>query len=457
MKPYFKHRLGFWLSFSLLVGSCFCGCAGANTYESSASLQTASDTSKSDTDATADKIDKPLSGDTANTVAAISETQTDSASARNDSEDDSATQITLTLMTNGTGDHSFIDEIQKQYPDIDFKVETYPEEQYYTILKTRLATGKGPDFLFIQPGYAGSNGVKELADAGYLLPVTEEFQNLEEGEITHHALISDQDVYGISLAYMMLGVVYNRSIFEDLGLSVPTCWEEFLLCCQNIKESGISPIAFAGQDPMSYQFGIYQIAVNQLYSKDPTWDEKLRNGETAFTDPGSWDTILNTFLSLYKAGYIREASLVQTSQEAQEEFSRGDAAMYFSISSYARQNQQTDDFGFFPLPANKRGEQQYICAADLGGIGIYSGTAHPELCKKLMTDIIWKKLESSYSDFADRKTQVSYQDLPALPFCNQGWPNEVEIVMEKKLQQLLTNSDITVPDITEAMQANLMK
>lgn len=80
-------------------------------------------------------------------------------------------------MESGTGNYA---DVRKQsleaqllddFPDIEIIVEAYPEEQYYSILNTRLSMGEGPDFFNIQPNWAGPNAVQKLAPAGYLEPL----------------------------------------------------------------------------------------------------------------------------------------------------------------------------------------------------------------------------------------------------------------------------------------------
>ena len=39
--------------------------------------------------------------------------------------------------------------------------------------------------------------------------------------------------------------------------------------------------------------------------------------------------------------------------------------------------------------------------------------------------------------------------------CNQGWYNEVEVVMEEKLQEYLMGGKIQISDIARAMQEEL--
>lgn len=92
--------------------------------------------------------------------------------AREQSEEEKET-ITVSVMTPLYSDDGLQDVLKQKYPEIRLEFFGYPEEQYYTVLKSRLAIGKSADILDIQLGYAGPNGVEEIGPAGYLLPLYE--------------------------------------------------------------------------------------------------------------------------------------------------------------------------------------------------------------------------------------------------------------------------------------------
>ena len=166
--------------------------------------------------------------------------------------------------------------LKKQYPGIQIDLLSYPEDQYYTVLKSRLSTQNAADIIDIQLDYAGPNGVKELGPAGYLYPlyeVSENYSDLNEENL----LISDGKVYGKAWQRMTLGITYNRTLFEKYGLSYPTCLEEFLDCCEILKNHGIQPLVIEGHNISSFQYPLYQIAANQLYPVYPDYDKQPRN------------------------------------------------------------------------------------------------------------------------------------------------------------------------------------
>lgn len=376
-------------------------------------------------------------------------------------------KIILTYMAPSYGNHSFvgkesIDKINETYPDIEIQPVIYSEEQYYTVLKTRLATGKGPDLFFVQPEYAGPNGVSSLAESGYLAPVTD-LESIKNADDTKCALIRHQDqVYSVSVGKMALGVLYNKTVFEESGLTVPGCWEEFIECCETLKEKGIQPMTLGGKARNTYQYGLYQIAANQIYPQEPDYDKELREGTKKFTDKGTWDKVLTIYTGLYREGYMDPESMELTANEARQKLEDREAAMLFVSSGEARNlvtsgAENGDEYGMMPLPANNRGEKTYWSIGETGGVGVYAGSAYPEECKKILENEFWKELlnpepqEDRFWEEIDR----AYEAGNYFYLCNQGWNNEVEIVMEKKLAEYITGSRIQIRDITRAMQAEL--
>lgn len=197
----------------------------------------------------------------------------------------------ITFMESGTGNYA---DVRKQsleaqllddFPDIEIIVEAYPEEQYYSILNTRLSMGEGPDFFNIQPNWAGPNAVQKLAPAGYLEPLDDlaVIQNADEADT--ESVTWNGHTYSLNRFSMILCTYYNKSIFEKLGLSIPQNWAEFLNMCEKLKNAGITPVISGNKDSYALQFGLYQIAANQVYSKSPDFNAQLADGNSFLFRP----------------------------------------------------------------------------------------------------------------------------------------------------------------------------
>lgn len=373
----------------------------------------------------------------------------------------------LTYMVPGYGDDSYlgrrvVERINEAFPDVEIQLEKYAEDQYYTVLNTRLATGKGPDLFFIQPEYAGANGLDSLVEAGYLAPVTDLVCIRNADETRYSLLRRNGQVYSVSVGKMAVGLLYNKTLFEENGLTFPKCWEDFLACCESLKGKGIQPITLGAAEKNGYQLGLYQIAANQLYTKDTDYDQKLREGTRKFTDEDGWNKVLRMYTDLYDRQYMDPQSIHLTGRETEEMLLNREVAMIFTGSMQAEGflmdgEKRADEFLFTTLPANERGEPTYWSMGEVGGIGMYAGTKYPEACKTVLEEFWSYLLESDgpgNEDFSG-EAQEAYDSGRYFHLCNHGWYNEVEVVMEKKLQEYFAGGEMQIEDITAAMQQEL--
>lgn len=100
--------------------------------------------------------------------------------------------------------------VEKEFPNIKLEVTKLPDDQYYTALKTKLASGECPDIILVHPKYAGANGVINLAKAGYLEPLTDLKVLDKVGEGARDAFTYDGEIYGVGSNVSMLGTYFNK-------------------------------------------------------------------------------------------------------------------------------------------------------------------------------------------------------------------------------------------------------
>jgi raffinose/stachyose/melibiose transport system substrate-binding protein len=387
--------------------------------------------------------------------------------------------ITITVMYSGVAaENDFEVEqlpalVNKAFPNITLEVTKLPDDQYYTALKTKLASGEAPDMFLVQPMYAGANSVFALAKAGYLEPLTD-LKIMDKIGVGADSFTYEGETYGVPSGVTMLGTYYNKDMFEANGLSVPTNWDEFLNACEVLKNAGIQPIVMGDKDMYVMQFGLYQLAASLVYPNNPEFDTHLRTGETKYTDKDTWDKVLEMYGTLYENGYIEDTSLGLGATQAIQKFIDGEAAMTFdgSFNAPAITAIGSADFerGFFPLPGNAAGEDTYASIALGAGPAIYGKSKYVEECKAILE--LWYDGESDvYKAYADSgKVVVTYGygsdkvnplfqpfiDLynqgKSYYWCNQGWPAGVETEMETLFGELIGGQGTTPEDITKGMQ-----
>lgn len=371
----------------------------------------------------------------------------------------------ITFMVSGTGDYaqrykeSLEEKLLDDFPDIEITVEAYPDEQYYSTLNTKLSMGDGPDFFRIQSYWAGPNAVQKLAPADYLvplddLPVIQSTDKNNTDPFTYNG-----HIYSLDDGSMILCTYYNKSVFQKLGLSIPQNWQEFLDVCETLKQNGITPIVTGNKDSYTMQFCLYQIAASQVYAENPDFNAQLADGTTHFTDPGTWDKVLDQYLLLFKNNYVLEHSLTMGNSEAIERFTNGEAAMLFN-ANFTYPSLTTamgeDEVGAFPLPANDVGQPVYTVISKGNGTAVYSGSKHIELCKQIFNKLYApadaSATEESSADniwqiFLNLQEKGQYTNN-----CNQGWKGDVEWTLEDGLSQKIAGASISVNYITAQMQ-----
>lgn len=169
-----------------------------------------------------------------------------------------------------------------------------------------------------------SGGVKDLTELA--APLLDRYS---EG-MTDHCYIGDHlwalPYYDAS-SYMCL---YNKTMFDELGLTAPATWEELLsVSAELAKQDDVMPMIFHGKDgwawPMMYTETYNQATGNA--SVDAV--EAFLKGEASFVSDASIQAfdLLNKF---YEDGVLTQASLDTDEEGMIATFAQGKAGMLFA-------------------------------------------------------------------------------------------------------------------------------
>ncbi len=385
--------------------------------------------------------------------------------------------ITITMMVSGVAtENDFETEqlpalVKAKWPNVTLEVTKLPDDNYYTSLKTKLASGECPDIILAQPMYAGQNSCYALAEAGYLASLND-LDSVKDRMASLGSVTYEGDVVVSTAGVAILGCYYNKDLFAQAGISAePKTWDEFLAACKALQDAGIQPIVMGDKDQYVLQFGLYQLAANEIYPKNPDYDIQLRSKEAAFTDEGTWDTVLEMYKTLYDNKYIDASqSLGYGASQAITDFADGKAAMTFDGSFNASALLAGGaNVGYFPIPG-KEGVYTATCLS--AGYSVYKNSEYVDQCKELLD--YWMDGESEIWDayLATGRVIATYgkgsEESPNYelfkPFidllnegkgfywCNQAWPAGTETEMEALFSEMVGGQGTTVEDITQGMQ-----
>lgn len=147
--------------------------------------------------------------------------------------------------------------------------------------------------------------------------------------------------------YYWWGVFYRRSVFDQLGATVPTTWADYLALCEHIQAQGMAPIITgAGRDPwpLVAWFDYLNLRINGAQ-----FHRALLAGEHRFDGP----EVKAVFAELAKVvPYFHPSSRSYAYQEAITPFAQGEAAMYLMgalITDVLPDDVEDLDFFQFPV------------------------------------------------------------------------------------------------------------
>jgi raffinose/stachyose/melibiose transport system substrate-binding protein len=139
------------------------------------------------------------------------------------------------------------DQYMADHPNVKIDITVLENEAFKTKLTTTMQAGKVPD---VFQSWGGGT-LAEQAQASLVKDISEDTSSwigdLNEAGVGLYQVDGKQ--YGVPYNLGMVGVWYNKALFEKAGISEPPAtWEDFLADVQKLKDAGITPLAVGEKD-----------------------------------------------------------------------------------------------------------------------------------------------------------------------------------------------------------------
>ncbi|MFV0473532.1 MAG: extracellular solute-binding protein, partial [Pikeienuella sp.] len=276
---------------------------------------------------------------------------------------------------------SLIATFEAENPGITVKFEPFEASNYATILSTALAGDTGPDVMMVR----AYGAFEAVAGAGYLMPLSADvvpgLASLPAAALTAETLRADGTVYGVPFASQTMLIVYNRAIYEELGLSEPQTWDELVANAQAIKDSG--RFALGNGTATAWQNETIVSALASSVIGRSFFDDLVAE-KADFTDPRFVEglTKLNEISAFFPDGFT---GLDYPS--SQQLFVSGFAGMFaggsFELANFKSQNPDLD-LGIFAAPGLSADDEKLVGIFYDGGYAGNAGTEHAEAVQKFL-------------------------------------------------------------------------
>lgn len=237
-------------------------------------------------------------------------------------------------------------------PNVTINIESRPGgTEGDNIVKTRLATGDMTDIFFYNSGSLlqalnPSDTLVDLSGEAFIENIVESFlPTVSQGE----------GIFGVPTGTAMGGgILYNKAIYEELGLSVPKTWDEFAANNAAIMEAGTPPVLATFGDTWTSQLFVLADYYNVAQAV-PTFAEDYTNNAAKYATTPEAMAGFNYLQQGFEQGWWQTDYATTTFEQGLQLLADGEVAHYpmlsFALSTIATNNpDKIENIGFFAQP-----------------------------------------------------------------------------------------------------------
>ncbi|TVS00853.1 MAG: carbohydrate ABC transporter substrate-binding protein [Rhodobacteraceae bacterium] len=240
-----------------------------------------------------------------------------------------------------------VERFQEMHPDLNIELTLIDREANKTQIRNYL-TANAPD---VNGWYAG-NRMRPYVNAGLFEDVSDLWDGPmgEELASTRPALTLDGKQWGVPYTYYQWGIYYRSDIYDELGLTPATTWDEELANCQAILDSGRKCYTI-GTRFLWTAGGWFDYLNLRTHGYD--FHMALTANEIPWTDDRVRETFAN-WRELIDMGAFIDNHTAYTWQEAQPYLVNGEAVAYlmgnFLVEPLRDAGMTDDQVGFYQFP-----------------------------------------------------------------------------------------------------------
>ncbi|WMJ88375.1 ABC transporter substrate-binding protein [Anaerocolumna sp. MB42-C2] len=267
-------------------------------------------------------------------------------------------------------------------------LEMPSSDQYDSVLQARLSGDDAPDLYTLH-----SNNISAYAKAGNLADISKEALADKIYDNVKETVSTDGKLYAVPIESQAWGVLYNKDIFKDCGLSVPETLDDLKNVCEVLKGKGYTPFLLAFQEQWVPQLMTALTIGGKVSGETTDWLKRM------YKDQGSYEEIKDIFdpIDLIIANGTDRA-MEEGSEAASADFANGKAAMFVQ-GTWAAQTIMTTNadmhMGVFPLPINNNKDCTLVNLSTSTTLGVYPGSKELDLALKFANYVLDDKDSSA--------------------------------------------------------------
>lgn len=257
---------------------------------------------------------------------------------------------------------SYLEDFNKEYPNI--KVEITTDTNYADDALTHLQSGQYETITMI-PAVDKADLSTYYMSYGTLDEMSQQINYA-------NTWLYGNDVYGVPSTATTQGIVYNKKVFEDAGVTdVPKTPDEFIDALKKIKDK-TDAIPLYTNYAAGWTMGAWDAYIGNNATGDNTYfNQKLLHTKDPFKDYGDGTHPYAVYKILYDAvaGGLTEDDYSTTDWEGSKSMLNNGQIGCMVLGSWAypqmeAAGENADDIGYMPFPISVNGEQYASAGAD---------------------------------------------------------------------------------------------
>lgn len=277
-----------------------------------------------------------------------------------------------------------IGAFKEDYPNITPKISYRTLDRVDQQIQTALAAGEGPDLVVT----GGPFTMASYVDAGYLLPLDAYSDANDWGDTLlpwamESGVVADT-LYAIPTSYETLVMYYNKTLFDERGITIPETRAEFEALAADLQADGIIPIT-SGNAEFQYVSQWWASSLTN-HGAGPDNTYAALTGQKSFADP-EFVQAATDVNAWFQNGWVQnspEQYFTTQFGTMYDQLASGKAAMFLSGSwEFPTLNEYFDaagtEYGWFPVPQWNDGATYPLYEVGIGSTySISAKSANPD-------------------------------------------------------------------------------
>ncbi|GIP18540.1 ABC transporter substrate-binding protein [Paenibacillus montaniterrae] len=299
---------------------------------------------------------------------------------------------------------------ETQNTDVTVQLELPNSDNAAQILKTRLASNDAPDVFSLH----AINELPTFYKAGYLEDLSDQpFVDVLLEDVKKSVTTTDGKVVGVPLETMSWGYLYNKDLFEQYKLEVPTTVAELREVAEQLKANGETPFLLSYKEAWIPQL-VLPLAVGALMKTgNEDFVDRMNKDEGSFQEMKEMFTVFDLI-----SEYGTDRALEVGGDDGAAKFAAGEAAMWLQGPWYAETILKSNpdmSFGVAPLPINDDPNATLINLSASTTLAVSQASKQKDVAKAFLNFVMSEEYSSGLFEslmFNPTATVHTYESYP---------------------------------------------